>query len=597
MLAAAIVARLLPTGGADGQVLGRADGAPAWQAAGAAGTIAAGSIALDKLAAAVVARLLPSGGSNGQFLSRSGGAPAWVAAPSGGGLPSNLRVGLRGGFLYPVVSTVSFQTLKSDGSLEAPVRKAVPPGAIVDGAVDTAALKDGAVNQHKLQAASVSAIHIKDNAIVTREISDGQVTLAKLAADAIARMLPTGGSNGQILGRAGGLPVWQAAPAGGTPGAGSITVAMLAAAVVARLFPTGGSTGQVVRKGSSGLEWHTPATASVNAQTVATALFGYAGSFVQERHLLSDSVTEHKIKNGAVTRNKLAANSVETAKIRDFSVTQSKLGSGAVGANQLASNAVISDRIAASNLPLKPFRVPANDDAFNDAEHSFAAAADAQRYGPQYGSAGVMTMRTHATNVDHLAQLCFQDGDLYIRHATSKSGSNRNWSTWRQVGRTNHLPSQQDAEVAVKLTTATFTTGGGFVPLTTSTTDDAYTFGPAGFAGELPLTDNVQLSLLRHVRDLDGSGTDIDVVFAAAPAKLQAYPALTNNPATGAVDAGNRLNRSEAASRAVGSVTMHFAMHRNATTGTRFYVEVPRAALDLTGDSTYELIARHYIGV
>ena len=49
------------------------------------GQYKAGSVGIDALAAAVAARLLPTGGSDGQFLGRSSSAPAWVAAPSGGG--------------------------------------------------------------------------------------------------------------------------------------------------------------------------------------------------------------------------------------------------------------------------------------------------------------------------------------------------------------------------------------------------------------------------------------------------------------------------------------------------------------------------------
>ena len=53
-------ARLLPTGGADGQFLGRTGGRAAWLTS---------------------SRALPTGGADGQFLGRTGGAPAWVAPP------------------------------------------------------------------------------------------------------------------------------------------------------------------------------------------------------------------------------------------------------------------------------------------------------------------------------------------------------------------------------------------------------------------------------------------------------------------------------------------------------------------------------------
>ncbi len=43
------------------------------------------------------------------------------------------------------------------------------------------------------------------------------IDAAHLAAAVVARLLPTGGSNGQILGRASGSPAWQAAPVAGIP--------------------------------------------------------------------------------------------------------------------------------------------------------------------------------------------------------------------------------------------------------------------------------------------------------------------------------------------------------------------------------------------
>lgn len=96
-LAAAVVARLLPTGGTANQALAKSadNSAVAWRAVPT--LIANGSITVGKLAAALVARLLPTGGSNGQFLGRSSGAPAWVAAPAGmgGGTDATAREGVQ----------------------------------------------------------------------------------------------------------------------------------------------------------------------------------------------------------------------------------------------------------------------------------------------------------------------------------------------------------------------------------------------------------------------------------------------------------------------------------------------------------------------
>ena len=52
------------------------------------------TVAIDAahLAAAVAARLLPAGGDDGQLVGRAAGAPAWVAAPSGGGVTVSAEV-------------------------------------------------------------------------------------------------------------------------------------------------------------------------------------------------------------------------------------------------------------------------------------------------------------------------------------------------------------------------------------------------------------------------------------------------------------------------------------------------------------------------
>ncbi|MDE0338422.1 MAG: hypothetical protein OXI80_12185 [Caldilineaceae bacterium] len=48
-------------------------------------------VGIDHLAAAVVARLLPAGGSDGQFLGRADGVAAWVSAAAGGRAPTMLN--------------------------------------------------------------------------------------------------------------------------------------------------------------------------------------------------------------------------------------------------------------------------------------------------------------------------------------------------------------------------------------------------------------------------------------------------------------------------------------------------------------------------
>ena len=72
LTAAVAAVRQLPAGGADGQVLGRASGAPAWAAPS--------SVLPETFVAAI--RQLVSGGADGQVLGHESGAPAWVELPS-----------------------------------------------------------------------------------------------------------------------------------------------------------------------------------------------------------------------------------------------------------------------------------------------------------------------------------------------------------------------------------------------------------------------------------------------------------------------------------------------------------------------------------
>lgn len=77
---------------------------------------------------------------------------------------------------------------------------------------------------------------------------DGSITLAKLAAAVVARLLPTGIANGKFLRKT--ADGWIGADAGGAgaPADGSITLAKLAATVAGRLLPAGWVAGNVARK-------------------------------------------------------------------------------------------------------------------------------------------------------------------------------------------------------------------------------------------------------------------------------------------------------------------------------------------------------------
>ena len=101
------------------------------------------------LAAAVVARLLPSGGSNGQFLGRASGAPAWVAAPAGGGggnvaaNPAASTVGTGTGSGNRLVSTTSLQSPTAVPLSATGTALAADYASGLDVSADTLVLKPG----------------------------------------------------------------------------------------------------------------------------------------------------------------------------------------------------------------------------------------------------------------------------------------------------------------------------------------------------------------------------------------------------------------------------------------------------------------------
>lgn len=71
-----------------------------------------------------------------------------------------------------------------------------------------------------------------------------------------------------------------------------------------------------------------------------------ADGSVLEAKLASSSVTEGKIGSGAVTAAKIGAGAVETAKIADAAITEGKIGSGAVTAAKIGSGAVETAKLA-----------------------------------------------------------------------------------------------------------------------------------------------------------------------------------------------------------------------------------------------------------
>ena len=289
----------VPSGGTANQALAKSadNSAVAWRAVST--LIANGSITVGKLAAALVARLLPTGGSDGQILGRASGSPAWVAAPQGtGGADATARAGvdanqaqIRGlqdvtrdlhlhdesamwrlsndaantarlaittGSDYLNLTYSAGKITKPGGGWPAGLQKVVarvPNGADISqyrvhwkGTDARQSLYGGGNLWTRITEtptddttydyyltrirAGVSAAGIGEDVqfIEIEHYSElhqttfdgllgaGIVKLLNLASEVVSRLLPTGGANGKFLGYTGGSPAWVDAPGGGTEG-------------------------------------------------------------------------------------------------------------------------------------------------------------------------------------------------------------------------------------------------------------------------------------------------------------------------------------------------------------------------------------------
>jgi len=84
-------------------------------------------------------------------------------------------------------------------------------------------------------------------------------------------------------------------------------------------------------------------TAKIKDLNVTTGKI--ADGAATEAKLASNAVTEAKLASGAVTAAKIGAGAVETAKIADGAVVEAKLGTGAVTADKLGAGSVVEAKI------------------------------------------------------------------------------------------------------------------------------------------------------------------------------------------------------------------------------------------------------------
>ena len=129
--------------------------------------------------------------------------------------------------------------------------------AIEDGSLGTAQLADDSVTQAKIGARAVGTTELANEAVTTAQIASQTVIGSRMGTNSVgSRVIADGAVTTNKLGNL------------------SVTLGKLAAAVTARLVPTGGTAGQVLKRvGASGFAWGTDNTGGGNGggtQTLTT---------------------------------------------------------------------------------------------------------------------------------------------------------------------------------------------------------------------------------------------------------------------------------------------------------------------------------------
>ena len=176
-----------------------------------------------------------------------------------------------------------------------PVSRPLTPG------LDTAEIKDAAVTSTKIAPNAVTTDHIAADAVATDDIKDGAVTRDKIRDGAVTKEKMADGTIGTAEIIDGAIT----APKLGT---NSVTSAKIAAGAV--------KTGEIADAAI------TPAKLSFAIPTRPLV------PPIVAAEIATDAVETAKIKNQAVTNDKLAMNSVETEKIKDGEVTPAKASVG-----------------------------------------------------------------------------------------------------------------------------------------------------------------------------------------------------------------------------------------------------------------------------
>lgn len=181
----------------------------------------------------------------------------------------------------------------------------ITQGSVSDGSITDAKLAANAVATGKIKDAAVTAAKLAALAVLTANIADGAVTAAKLATGSV--------TSGKI-------------------GSSAVTEDKLASNAVTSAKIADGAVG------ATKIENAAIVTSKIGAAAVNTDKL--ANAAVTADKLAAGSVTEAKLGNGAVTADKLASGSVATAKLGNGAVATAKLADGSVTAAKIASDAV-----------------------------------------------------------------------------------------------------------------------------------------------------------------------------------------------------------------------------------------------------------------
>jgi hypothetical protein len=182
------------------------------------------------------------------------------------------------------------------------------PDEILPGSVNSTEIADGAISAIKtniaaisaatgnLNAGTVNAVQIVNNAVTSLALAAGAVTAAKTAIAAIDS------SSGNLV-------------------ANSVTATQIAAGAVV--------AGKI-------------AADAVTANEIAANSIGAT-------EIAAGAVTTAKLAAGAVTANEIAADAVTSAKIVAGAVVAGKIAANAVGANEIAANVITANKLVLTN--------------------------------------------------------------------------------------------------------------------------------------------------------------------------------------------------------------------------------------------------------